>query len=140
VTRIQVGSWHGGTIRTERAASPRKGKTSAICSSKSPTRLPFTLTKAPVHGESAFTSSAILSWFRRESSGVKLPRDVSGAEALKALERLGFTTIRQTGSHVRMAQGNRRVTVPMHRKLVVGTLQSILRQAGVSVEDFVNAL
>jgi predicted RNA binding protein YcfA (HicA-like mRNA interferase family) len=71
---------------------------------------------------------------------VKLPRDVSGAEAIKALERLGFSTIRQTGSHVRMAQGNRCVTVPMHRELVVGTLQSILRQAGISLTDFVNAL
>jgi predicted RNA binding protein YcfA (HicA-like mRNA interferase family) len=71
---------------------------------------------------------------------VKLPRDVSGAEAIKALERLGFSTIRQTGSHVCLAHGNRRVTVPMHHKLVVGTLQSILRQAGVSLADFVNAL
>jgi predicted RNA binding protein YcfA (HicA-like mRNA interferase family) len=39
-----------------------------------------------------------------------------------------------------MVQGNRHVTVPMHRDLVVGTLQSILRQSGVSVEDFTNAL
>jgi predicted RNA binding protein YcfA (HicA-like mRNA interferase family) len=71
---------------------------------------------------------------------VKLPRDTSGAEAVKALERLGFSIVRQTGSHVRMTQGDRRVTVPMHRNLVAGTLQSILRQASVSLEDFVNAL
>ena len=71
---------------------------------------------------------------------MKLPRDISGDEALKALERLGFSVSRQIGSHVRMAQGNRRVTVPMHRSLAVGTLQSILRQADVSLEDFVNAL
>ena len=71
---------------------------------------------------------------------MKLPRDISGAEALKALERLGFSVTRQAGSHVRMIRGNRRVTVPMHRDLVVGTLQSILRQADISVEDFVNAL
>jgi predicted RNA binding protein YcfA (HicA-like mRNA interferase family) len=71
---------------------------------------------------------------------VKLPRDISGAEALRALERLGFSVIRQSGSHVRLAQGDRRVTVPMHRNLVVGTLQSILRQAGVSLDDFLNAL
>ena len=71
---------------------------------------------------------------------MKLPRDISGAEALRALERLGFSVIRQTGSHVRLAQGDRRVTVPMHRILVVGTLQSILRQAGVSLDDFQNAL
>ena len=71
---------------------------------------------------------------------MKLPRDISGAETVRALERLGFSVIRQTGSHVRLAQGDRRVTVPMHRNLVVGTLQSILRQAGVSLDDFQNAL
>jgi predicted RNA binding protein YcfA (HicA-like mRNA interferase family) len=56
------------------------------------------------------------------------------------LERLGFSVIRQAGSHVRLARGDRRVTVPMHRNLVVGTLQSILRQAGITSEDFQNAL
>jgi predicted RNA binding protein YcfA (HicA-like mRNA interferase family) len=39
-----------------------------------------------------------------------------------------------------MLRGDRLVTVPMHRNLVVGTLQNILRQAGVSVEDFVKVL
>jgi len=34
---------------------------------------------------------------------VKLPRDVSGAEAVTALERTGFTVTRQVGSHVRLA-------------------------------------
>jgi predicted RNA binding protein YcfA (HicA-like mRNA interferase family) len=55
---------------------------------------------------------------------------------VRALERLGFSVIRQAVSHVRLTQGDRRVTVPMHRNLVVGTLQSILRQAGVSLDDF----
>ena len=71
---------------------------------------------------------------------MKLPRDISGTEAVRALERLGFSVIRQAGSHIRLAQGDRRVTVPTHRNLVVGTLQSILRQAGVSLDDFQNAL
>ena len=71
---------------------------------------------------------------------MKLPRDISGTEAVRALERLGFSVIRQAGSHVRLTQGDRRVTVPMHRNLVVGTLQSILRQAGVSLDDFQDAL
>jgi predicted RNA binding protein YcfA (HicA-like mRNA interferase family) len=71
---------------------------------------------------------------------VKFPRDISGAEAIKALERMGFSITRQAGSHVRMTRGNRRVTVPLHRDLVVGTLQSILRQSGVSLDDFLNAL
>jgi predicted RNA binding protein YcfA (HicA-like mRNA interferase family) len=71
---------------------------------------------------------------------VKLPRDISGAEAVRALERLGFSVARQSGSHVRMVRGARRVTIPMHRNLIVGTLQSILRQAGVSLEAFLEAL
>ena len=71
---------------------------------------------------------------------MKLPRDISGTEAVRALERLGFSVIRQAGSHVRLAQGDRRVTVPMHRNLVVGTLQSLLRQASVSLDEFQNAL
>ncbi len=54
---------------------------------------------------------------------MKLPRDVSGLEAIKALERLGFSITRQVGSHVRMSQGDRRITVPIHRKLAVGTLR-----------------
>ena len=71
---------------------------------------------------------------------MKLPRNVSGAEDVRALERLGFSTTRQAGSHVRMARGDRRVTIPMHRTLVVGTLQSIMRQAAVSLEEFLDAL
>ena len=71
---------------------------------------------------------------------MKLPREISGSAAITALERLGFSIIRQAGSHVRMARGDRRVTVPMHRYLVVGTLQSILRQAGITIEDFLKAL
>jgi len=39
-----------------------------------------------------------------------------------------------------MTRGNRSITVPMHRIVVVGTLQSILRQAGVSTEEFMDAL
>lgn len=70
---------------------------------------------------------------------MKWPRDVSGDEAVKALQRLGFSMSRQTGSHVRLIQGNRRVTIPLHRDLVVGTLQSILRQADVPLEDFMKA-
>jgi len=71
---------------------------------------------------------------------MKWPRDVSGDQAIKALERLGFSISRQTGSHVRMSQGNRRITVPMHRSLAISTLQSILRQAGVSLDDFLDKL
>ena len=68
---------------------------------------------------------------------MKLPRDVSGAEAVRILRRLGFTVVRQRGSHVRMTNSGRNVTVPAHGSIAPGTLQSILRQAGITAEQFV---
>ena len=69
----------------------------------------------------------------------KLP-DVSGKEAQRALERLGFVFMRQSGSHEILRRGNRGCVVPMHREISRGTLRGILEQAGVSVEEFINAL
>jgi len=71
---------------------------------------------------------------------VKLPRDVSGGEAVRALRRLGFTVVRQEGSHIRMSKAALRITVPNHKTIRPKTLQSVLRQAGVSVEEFIDAL
>ena len=50
-------------------------------------------------------------------------------DIVKALQRLGFTLVRQAGSHVRLTKGEMRITVPMHRFVLAGTLQGILRQA-----------
>lgn len=69
----------------------------------------------------------------------KLPR-VSGAQAVRALERLGFAVARQRGSHIVMRRGSTGCVVPNHRELKTGTLAGLLKQAGVSVEDFINAL
>ncbi len=66
----------------------------------------------------------------------KLPRGVSGAEAVKALERLGFVAVRQRGSHIVMRRGASGCLVPNHREIKTGTLAGVLRQAGVSVEEF----
>ena len=71
---------------------------------------------------------------------MKLPRDVSGDESVRALRRLGFQVVRQEGSHIRMNKGPVRLTVPNHKTILPKTLQSILRQAGVSVEEFLEAL
>ncbi len=71
---------------------------------------------------------------------MKLPRDVSGADAVRALRRLGFERTRQTGSHVRLSKGGRHVTVPQHPSLAPKTLLSILRQAGMSPEEFLSVL
>jgi predicted RNA binding protein YcfA (HicA-like mRNA interferase family) len=68
-----------------------------------------------------------------------LPR-VSGAEALKALQKLGFEKVRQAGSHVIARRGSKGCVIPMHAELKVGTLAGLLRQADVSHEEFVAAL
>jgi predicted RNA binding protein YcfA (HicA-like mRNA interferase family) len=66
----------------------------------------------------------------------KLPRGVSGADAVRALERLGFTVVRQRGSHIVMRRGESGCIIPNHREIKTGTLAGILRQAGVSVAEF----
>lgn len=57
-------------------------------------------------------------------------RRLSGNETIRALERLGFVQVRQRGSHV----------VPLHRELAIGTLRGILKQAGVTPAEFMEAL
>ena len=69
----------------------------------------------------------------------KLPH-LSGAEIVRALERLGFYQARQKGSHVILKRGSSGCVVPLHREVKVGTLAGILRQAGISAEEFVAAL
>lgn len=71
---------------------------------------------------------------------MRLPRDINGEEAVKALHRLGFACLRQTGSHRILRKDHRTVVVPMHRPIKPGTLKGLLEQAGVGLEDFMNAL
>jgi len=72
---------------------------------------------------------------------VKLPSDIDGEKAVRALHRLGFASDHQTGSHhVMRGPDGRIVVVPMHRVIKRGTLRNLIRQAGVSVEQFVDAL
>ena len=62
---------------------------------------------------------------------MKLPRDISGDELIRILQRLGYQPVRQTGSHVRMhhrgAEHEHHVTVPKHKSLRMGTLNGILQ-------------
>jgi len=71
---------------------------------------------------------------------LKTPRDIHGSDAVKALRRLGFESIRQTGSHHVMRKEGRSVVVPMHKPIKPGTLRGLLDQADLSVEEFVGAL
>ena len=69
----------------------------------------------------------------------KLPR-VSGVIVVRALERMGFEKLRQSGSHVIMRRGSRGCVVPMHSEVKVGTLAGVLREADVSPDEFIAAL
>ena len=65
---------------------------------------------------------------------MKLPRDVSGAQLIKALERLEYRVIRPTGSHVRLvcvACEEHHLTIPLHDPLRIGTLAAILTEVSV---------
>ena len=71
-------------------------------------------------------------------------RNVSGQDAIRALERLGFEQVRQKGSHVilkkQTPEGELGCVVPLHGELAIGTLRGILRQAGVTPDEFMEQL
>jgi predicted RNA binding protein YcfA (HicA-like mRNA interferase family) len=69
----------------------------------------------------------------------KLPV-VSGAQAIRALEKLGFVQVRQKGSHVVLRKESSVCVVPKHAELKVGTLAGVLKQAGVSPDQFASSL
>ena len=78
---------------------------------------------------------------------MKIPRDCNGAELARALQKVGYIVERQTGSHLVMTttvQGEHHVTVPNHRPLKVGTLQSVLKAVAghrkMSVEQLLQEL
>ena len=72
----------------------------------------------------------------------KLPTDLSGLEVRAALERVGFIFRRQTGSHMvlRRDQPYARVIVPDHKRIRSGTLRRIIRDAGLTVDQFMQLL
>lgn len=69
----------------------------------------------------------------------ELPR-ISGREAVKVFESMGFVVARQRGSHVVLRRGDVGCVVPLHKSLAVGTLRSAIRQAGITPEEFVAAM
>jgi predicted RNA binding protein YcfA (HicA-like mRNA interferase family) len=79
------------------------------------------------------------------SAGARPLRNVSGRDAVRSLERLGFTEDRQNGSHVilkKMITRTISLPVPIHggRALKDGTLRTIVRQAEITREDFFDNL
>lgn len=71
-----------------------------------------------------------------------LPR-ISGRDAAAAFRRLGYEFDRQRGSHIILRHTQspfRRLTIPDHREIAKGTLRSLIREAGITVDEFVALL
>ena len=69
---------------------------------------------------------------------MKLPRDVGGEELAGLLGKYGYKITRQTGSHMRLTSTARgfenHITIPEHKPLKVGTLDSILNEIAAYLE------
>jgi len=74
---------------------------------------------------------------------MKLPV-VSGEKAIKVFSNAGFVKVRQRGSHVRLEkiEGNDiiKLTVPLHNPMKKGTLSRLIKDAGLTIDEFVNLL
>lgn len=71
-----------------------------------------------------------------------LPR-VSGREVVKALRKINYEQDRQRGSHIvlrQTAEPHRRIVVPDHAEVAKGTLRTIIRQVGLTVDKFKSLL
>jgi len=78
---------------------------------------------------------------------MKVPRDLSGKDLIKRLDRFGYEVSRQVGSHVRLTtyqKGTHHITVPYHKPLKLGTLSAILKDIashfGISREQVLDRL
>ena len=69
---------------------------------------------------------------------MKLPRDLGGEELATRLGKYGYQVIRQTGSHIRLTSTYKdtehHLTIPRHKPLRVGTLNSIINEVAVYLE------
>jgi predicted RNA binding protein YcfA (HicA-like mRNA interferase family) len=68
--------------------------------------------------------------------------NISGKEAVKAFQNAGWQQIGQVGSHVVMVKKGVRanLSIPQHKELSVGTLRALIRNAGMSVDQFLELI
>ncbi|UCE39310.1 MAG: type II toxin-antitoxin system HicA family toxin [Thermoplasmata archaeon] len=73
----------------------------------------------------------------------RLPR-ISGEAVVKVLTKLGYKVVRQKGSHLRLKDpdnpSHKPVTVPLHKSIKPGLLRKIIKDAGLSVKEFIEYL
>ncbi len=69
---------------------------------------------------------------------------LSGKDIIRALEKIGYIAVRQKGSHVRLLDDSnpehKPVTVPLHKEVDRGLLRAIIRDANLTVDEFVKLL
>lgn len=68
--------------------------------------------------------------------------NISGKEAVKAFQKAGWQKIGQVGSHLVMVKPDIRVnlSIPQHKELSIGTLRTLIRYAGLTVDEFLKLL
>jgi predicted RNA binding protein YcfA (HicA-like mRNA interferase family) len=68
--------------------------------------------------------------------------NISGKEAVKAFQKAGWQSVGQVGSHLVMVKAGVRVnlSISQHRELSVGTLRTLIRHSGLTVEEFISLL
>ncbi len=74
---------------------------------------------------------------------VKLPRSISVRDLAKYLEKIGYYVDHQKGSHIILKHEDRslpRLSIPDHKNVRVGLLRKIIRDAGLSPEEFVKLI
>jgi predicted RNA binding protein YcfA (HicA-like mRNA interferase family) len=68
--------------------------------------------------------------------------NISGKETAKAFQKAGWRPVGQVGSHLVLTKPDVRVnlSIPQHKELSVGTLRALIRNAGMTVEEFLQLL
>lgn len=65
---------------------------------------------------------------------------VSGKQAIKAFLKLGYVQTRQKGSHVRLkhpiGENRKPLSIPLHRELKIGLLSDLIKDAGLTIDEF----
>ena len=78
---------------------------------------------------------------------MKLPRDIDSQQLIKSLNKFGYESTRQSGSHIRLStqqNGQHHITIPNHDPLKIGTLNAILTEVaqhlGIPKQEFIERL
>ena len=68
---------------------------------------------------------------------MRIPRDIKGYDLVNALEKLGYSKVKQVGSHIKLTtiqNGEHHVTIPNHSPIKIGTLNNILKDIAEHIE------